>query len=276
MKDPRLKILIFGGNRFVGKMVASTLALTYDVTVLNRSGTGPPGCRNIIHDRNDPLTIRNDYDLIIDFCLFNPTQAHLLTQFLLRDQPYIFISSAAAYKTSNNVCYNETMETGGLAGFGDYGVHKAKCESLIAEKTINNLIIRPPYIIGDACPRPRLRYYVEGVRIGAPIHVAGDGNKLLTFVWSTDMMNTILDMVCDFDYYVGEGSVYNVVGNEIYTSRSLIQEISTIMGIDPIIKENGPDSPFIDETLILSPRKLGGGFTSIKERLPRFIETCYE
>ena len=62
-----MKILILGGNRFVGKLVAERLTkdnypgnLLYknDVTILNRSGTGPSTCRIIKCDRNDEWKLR--------------------------------------------------------------------------------------------------------------------------------------------------------------------------------------------------------------------------
>ncbi len=269
-----MKILILGGNRFVGKMVAQKLSTLYEVTVLNRSGTGPDTCNIIKFDRNHILNIKNDYDLILDFCLFNATQAIGLNKFLLFDQPYIFISSAAAYKNSNNLCYREDMDTGGLSGFGDYGVEKSECERIIRKRTFNNLIIRPPYIIGDGCPRPRLRYYINKIKNNEPIHLAGDGNKLLTFIWSTDIMDVLLDMVSNFNYYVSQGSVYNVASDEIYSSISLIREISDILDVEPILQTNGSESPFVDEHLILNPCKLGRKFKSIKNRLPQFINNC--
>ena len=266
-----MKILILGGNRFVGKMVAQKLSTSYDVTVLNRSGTGPDKCNIIQYDRNYILNIKNDYDLILDFCLFNANQAIGINKFLLFDQPYIFISSAAAYKNSNNWCYSEYMDIGGLNGFGDYGVEKSQCERIIRKRTSNNLIIRPPYIIGDGCPRPRLRYYINKIKNNEPIHLAGDGNKLLTFIWSIDMMNVLVDMVSNFNYYLSQGSVYNVASDEIYSSMSLISEISDILDKKPILQPNGSESPFVDEHLILNSRKLGRNFRSIKDRLPQFI-----
>lgn len=269
-----MKILILGGNRFVGKMVAQKLSTSYDVTVLNRSGTGPDKCNIIQYDRNYILNIKNDYDLIIDFCLFNSNQAISLNKFLLHDQPYIFISSAAAYKNSNNWCYREDMDIGGLCEFGEYGIEKARCEKIINRRTSNNLILRPTYIIGDGSHRPRLRYYIQKLLKNEPIHVAGDGNKLLTFIWSFDIVNVLLDMVFNFKYYNSNGSVYNVANDDIYSSKSLIREIANILDIDPIIQENGSDSPFFDENLILSPCKLGRKFIPIKDRLPKFIDDC--
>ena len=48
-----MKILIIGGNRFVGKLVAQKLLKDNDVTIINRKGTGPDGCTILKGDRNN-------------------------------------------------------------------------------------------------------------------------------------------------------------------------------------------------------------------------------
>ena len=94
-----MKILILGGNRFVGKLVAERLSkhnypgnllYKHDVTILNRSGTGPSTCRIIKCDRNDEkklqVAIGNEsYDCIIDMCLYNINQYHSIEPLLKQD-----------------------------------------------------------------------------------------------------------------------------------------------------------------------------------------------
>ena len=76
-----MKILIFGGNRFVGKLLTKKLFLnSYDVTVLNRSGTAPVNCNIIKCDRNDKNSLEESignrfFDCVIDMCLYNIDQA---------------------------------------------------------------------------------------------------------------------------------------------------------------------------------------------------------
>ena len=56
-----MKILVIGGNRFVGKkLVTKLLNQSHKVTVLNRSGSGPNGSKKIKFDRN----IEEHYDYI--------------------------------------------------------------------------------------------------------------------------------------------------------------------------------------------------------------------
>ena len=65
---------------------------------------------------------------------------------------------------------------------------------------------------------------------------------------------------------------YNVVNQDVYSSKTLIEEISQFLNKKANIVENGTMSPFIDEHLLLSPLKLGRKFTSTKENLPEFFD----
>ena len=265
-----MKILVIGGNRFVGKKVATHLNKTTDVTVLNRSGIGPNNVNVIKWDRNDILPIKNDYDVILDFCLFKPAQATQLINWLKPNQKYIFISSAAAYKDNNCLSYNEDMEIGGLSGFGDYGVEKAECEKIVKQIETNYIIIRPPYIVGHDCPRPRISYYIRNILNNRPVEVAGTGNKLLSFIWANDIMNLLVDMTLQNNYNTKDS--YNVVNQDVYSSKTLIEEISLFLNKKSVIIEDGTNSPFIDQHLLLSPLKLGKRFSSTKENLPEFYD----
>ena len=79
-----MKILVIGGNRFVGKKLVEKLLIdSHDVTIFNRGGTGPNGAKIIECDRNsyDQLTERvnfSDFDCIVDMCLYQKTQITFL------------------------------------------------------------------------------------------------------------------------------------------------------------------------------------------------------
>ena len=67
----------------MGKLLAKKLVeLDLNVTVFNRSGTGPSGVNIIKGDRNNIEDIKKinlvEYDYIIDMCLFKPEQYNLI------------------------------------------------------------------------------------------------------------------------------------------------------------------------------------------------------
>lgn len=266
-----MKILILGGNRFVGKKVAETLVQWENVTVFNRSGTGPKNCNIIKGDRNTFIDIDKDYDIIVDFCLYKKEQAIKLVKKLKENQKYIFISSAAVYKNNNCLIYNEDMPIGGLDGFGNYGIEKAECEEIINNSSLDYITLRPSYIIGQGSIHPRIRYYINKITKNEPVEVAGDGNKILTFIWIHDIVSLIVNMVRIFYTYKSK-TAFNVVSEDFYSSKSLISEIASFLNMPYTIKENGENAPFKNEHLMLSPLKLGQKFSTIKQNLPSFHE----
>ena len=101
-----MKILIIGGNRFVGKLVTKHLYEDgNDVWVLNRTGTSPVECSVLKCDRNDSDKLKevignNYFDCVVDMCLYNLKQAKISTEVLKnKTDKYIFISSVAAYQS---------------------------------------------------------------------------------------------------------------------------------------------------------------------------------
>jgi len=265
-----MNVLIIGGNRFVGKKLASKLCKKHNVSVLNRNGTGPDGCNKIKFDRNNSLTIENNFDLVIDFCLFKPHQAKLLKDFILPNQKYIFISSGTAYKDNNNFHYSEDMDVGGLSFFGEYGVEKAECENIVSSFN-KYIIVRPPYIDGPESHRPRIKYYMNNILNGLEVHVHENGDKLMSFIMVDDMVDELSNMIENFNQYETNTS-YNLSNDEVYTEVSLINEISSFLNKKAIIKTYGSDSPLPNVNhYILSPFKLGKKFSSIKKNLEKFL-----
>lgn len=266
-----MKCLILGGNRFIGKKLADKLVKHgCSVTVLNRTGNGPTGCNVIKCDRNDINLIENDYDVIVDFCLFKPDQANPLRSFLKPSQRYLFISSAAAYKDSHCQFYTETMEVGGREKFGDYGKDKAKCEAIVDSFDVSSIIVRPPYIVGNDCPRPRLRFYIEKLLNDGKCPVAGNGNALFSLVWSEDVVNVLFTMVTDSRAF--RQKHYNISSYDVYSSRTLVAELSEFLNRPYEIIEEVKDVPFLNENLILSTERLNWRFVPIKYRLKEFCE----
>jgi nucleoside-diphosphate-sugar epimerase len=267
-----MKYLILGGNRFIGKKLANRLyCCGHDVTVLNRSGTGPDGCEIIKSDRNGLPNIDNDFNTVIDFCLFKKEQAIELKNFLLPLQHYIFVSSAAAYLDDNCQFYDETMPIGGRGGFSPYGKEKSECEDIVTTLGLQELIVRPPYIVGNDCPRPRLRFYIEKILAGEKCPVAGNGDALFSLVWSDDVADVLFDMVVKPWKYL-HGSAYNISSSDVYSSKTLVAEIAKFLNRPYEIVENSKDVPFPNENLITSPIKLNWPFIPIKCRLKEFCE----
>lgn len=260
-----MKVLILGGNRFAGKQLAEALLPEVEVTVFNRSGVGPAGTIVIQGDRNTYSNTFEGYDVVVDFCLFKPEQAHRLATQLSAGQKYIFISSAAAYADQPNQLYNPWSKTGGREAFGDYGKEKAECEKVLKTLSLDYTIIRPGYVVGPGSHRPRLSYYFHQILNDLPVDVEGDGEKLFSLIWIDDYVQLIKDVIfkmplCD--------EAINAAGVDLYSGKSLAEEVANFLERSYLIRENGSDAPFQNENLILTP----GKYIPLQERLSEFYE----
>ena len=114
------KILVMGGNQFIGKeIVKKFLEKEYQVYVLNR------GTRKNIEkaifleaDRNNFNEMENvlkniDVDIIIDVSAYTEEQVDILHKVMKNGfKQYIFISSASVYNNIESTPANEESQTG--------------------------------------------------------------------------------------------------------------------------------------------------------------------
>ena len=139
------RVLVIGGNRFVGKSLVKLLSTKYDVTVLNRSGTTPIDNCNVIKTDRANISQREIYyqDIIVDMCAYNVGQVKDLLELCSNKRQYIMMSSIASE----------------YGFFGDYGKNKAEIEKFLRFETdIPNTILRPTYIIGSGDHNKRIDY----------------------------------------------------------------------------------------------------------------------
>ena len=191
--EQRQKVLVFGGNRFVGKaLIEKLLDQGYNVDMFNRSGTGPDyvmeTCEaNIIQgDRNNPEDIDkinfDSYGCIVDMCLFFESQFNLIEDRINEHTNYIFVSSGAA-----NQKYSQN--------YGDYGHDKKQVERRLQDSKLNYKIVRPSYIVGEGNHRPRLGHYMNKIINREHIEVAGNGQNKVNIVFVQDVVNQLIRLV---------------------------------------------------------------------------------
>ena len=136
------KILVMGGNQFVGKeIVKKFLEKKYQVYVLNR------GMRKnkeeaifLEADRNNfnvmKKVLKNiDVDIIVDVSAYTERQVDILHKIMKnRFKQYILISSASVYNNIESTPVNEDSQTGENLLWGEYSKNKYLAE----KKTIEN------------------------------------------------------------------------------------------------------------------------------------------
>ena len=253
------KILILGGNRFVGLQLSKALQSNYQVTVFNRKGTGAEGVNIIQGDRNNENDLEkipfSDFDVILDFCLFKPEQFELIQNKISSSTKYVFISSAAVY-------YDV---------FGDYGKEKQGCENLIKSTLDNYLILRPPYIDGPGSHRPRIAFYLNQLLSNQPISVHGNGKAQFNIIWVDDLVNMLVEFInFDFEYLIE--NEYDLTGSDIINIEYLIHLFTPYISLNPTYQTVEEEVPYINETLLLNTNELTKYFNTLASKIPSFIE----
>ena len=182
------KILIMGGNQFVGKeIVKKFLEKDYIVYVINRGmRKNIEGVVFLKADRNNLVEIENilkgiEVDIIIDVSAYTEEQVDILHKVMRNKfKQYILISSASVYNNIESTPVNEESQTGENLVWGDY----AKNKYLAEKKTIENsklynfkyTIFRPFYIYGIGNNLDRENYFFSRIKYNLPIYIPSKNN----------------------------------------------------------------------------------------------------
>ena len=219
------KILIMGGNQFVGKeIVKKFLEKDYTIYILNR------GTRKNIEeviffkvDRDNFIEMENilkniDVDIIIDVSAYTEEQVDILHKVMKnRFKQYILISSASVYNNIESTPANEESQTGENLIWGDY----AKNKYLAEKKTIENskiynfkyTIFRPFYIYGVGNNLDRENYFFSRIKYNLPIYIPSK-NNIIQFGYVEDLALAIESSIGNSDFY---NQTFNISGDEYVT-----------------------------------------------------------
>ena len=229
-----MNILIFGGNRFSGKLIVKKLFFEgHNITVLNRSGKSSVDCTVLKCDRNNFIKLsalieNMQFDCVIDMCLFNKQQA--VESYILfngKIKKYIFISSVAVYNENNSFPIKETDELGSWKMFGEYGLNKKEVEQYFEQqKDFPYVTFRPTYIIGENNHLNREGYYFENILKNKKINIEGDGNAILSFVFVEDVAEIICKATIN---QINTRESYNICNDEHITIIGFVELIAKIL-----------------------------------------------
>ena len=238
------KILIMGGNQFVGKeIVKNFLEKDYIVYVLNR-GTRKniEGVFFLKADRNNYIETENilkniEVDIIVDVSAYTEEQVDILQKVMKdRFKQYILISSASVYNSIESAPVNEESETGENLIWGDY----AKNKYLAEQKTIENsnlynfkyTIYRPFYIYGIGNNLDRENYFFSRIKYDLPIYIPSK-NNIIQFGYVEDLALAIESSIDNSDFY---NQIFNISGNEYVTMSEFIEICAKVINKKTTIK----------------------------------------
>ena len=238
------KILIMGGNQFVGKeIVKNFLEKDYIVYVLNR-GTRKniEGVFFLKADRNNYIETENilkniEVDIIVDVSAYTEEQVDILQKVMKdRFKQYILISSASVYNSIESAPVNEESETGENLIWGDY----AKDKYLAEQKTIENsnlynfkyTIYRPFYIYGIGNNLDRENYFFSRIKYDLPIYIPSK-NNIIQFGYVEDLALAIESSINNSDFY---NQIFNISGDEYVTMSEFIEICAKVINKKTTIK----------------------------------------
>lgn len=212
-----LKILILGGTRFLGRVLAETaIDSGHEVTLFNRGKTDSelfPGVEKLIGDRDGNLEALKGrkWDAVIDTSGYLPWTVRDSVQ-LLADAAdhYTFISSASVYNELEEPGIDEDHSVGTLtaerleelkgmeaaeAVKQQYGELKFLCEKEV-ERAFpeRSLIVRPGLIVGPYDFTDRFSYWVNRIAKGGEVLAPGRRDKPIQFIDVRDLAEWILRM----------------------------------------------------------------------------------
>lgn len=181
-----MKILVLGGNRFVGLSLVKALERqkSHEIHVLNRSGQVPLDGDLVLH-KGDRRNLKHTYiqepwDAVFDFCCYNQDEAaHTAEYFRGLVKRYVFISSQAVYNLGANTPEGafdplqiDLSQRQAQISESDHSYRdgKQRAEAEFFQRADFPVVaVRFPIICGTDDYTRRLHFHIERVLAGRPI-----------------------------------------------------------------------------------------------------------
>jgi nucleoside-diphosphate-sugar epimerase len=201
-----MKILIIGGNRFVGLRVSMALDKRPDTElhILNRTGLVRHVKNAVLHKGNradlEGSYLDREWDAVIDFAAFTAADAREAVKFFKKVGRYIFISTysvygrepvlpESAFDPAKWVLHDEPTPE---EKENPYQFGKRQAEAVFAQEAHFPVTqIRFPFILGPDDYTHRLSFHYDRVRDGKPIYMPAPKAKT-SVVYSEDAANFLL------------------------------------------------------------------------------------
>jgi len=260
-----MKILILGGNRFVGKILVEMIVWRNrndEVDVFNRSGTGPWVADKIKGDRNyknDLNKINFDkYDVVVDMCLYKMEQAKKIFPLIESSniKQYIFISSMdSVFKI-----------------YKGYGEEKADIEKYLMQSTIPWIVLRPTYILGIGNHLHRETYFFNKILKKEEIEIDGDGTGQLSFISADDVAKCIYKVIENKT----TNQIYNLCNDDKVDLIKLTNIFFKIVGKKTHLRLAKSGGPFPNKDFFLSNEKFKKQFNFRFVTLEKILTDFYD
>ncbi len=218
-----MKVLFFGGTRFVGKALVSTL-LSQDNEIFAFTRGNLPVPKNVAHiegDRykDDDLKKLSDhsFDLIVDSSGRKLEDTQRIIKFSgFPNFRFIYISSAGVYDNKQIFPVGED----GPIDINSRHIGKAKTESWLKAEGIPFTSFRPTYIYGPGNYNPIEKWFFDRITFGRSIPVPFDGQAITQLGHVSDLAEAISKSL-QTDKAINQ--IYNCSGSKAVTFKGLIE-----------------------------------------------------
>lgn len=241
-----MKILILGGNQFIGETLVSTaLKEGHDVTVLSINAPRP-NVRYLHVDRNSEhlaAVLKNEtFDAVIDNIAYRGEQvSSLLNALGDRIKRYVLVSSVDTYQHQLPVKADEyahaKVNREHCASNNEYANGKRMCEIVLREHptSVERVVLRPSIVTGrtdniNSGGIGRSLLFPLRILDGGQIVLKHRHTNLFQFVWVQDLVNAMLLVA---QHPSANNSVFNVVSNEVWTHERLVHTLADVAGLPP-------------------------------------------
>lgn len=236
-----MKILVMGGNQFLGKaLTEKLLAQKYEVFVLNRgSRKNLTEATHIKVDRDNYNELEEKlknfkFDIIVDISAYTGLQVKNFYQIMKgKFKQYILISSASIYNNTKEFPASEASSIGENPIWGDYAKNKFLAEQEVLKMEENYTIFRPFYIYGIGNNLDREQYIFSRIENKFPIYLPDEGENIIQFGYIDDLVDSIIYSFNNKKFYK---EVFNISGDESISIKNFVDLCAKIMNKEVDIK----------------------------------------
>ena len=218
-----MKVLFFGGTRFVGKALVSTLlSKGHEIFVFTRGNLPVP--KNVIHikgDRSNDEDLKKlsdqKFDLIVDSSGRKLEDTQRILEFSgFPSFRFIYISSAGVYDNKQFFPVDEDSPIDTESRH----IGKAKTESWLKSEGIPFTSFRPTYIYGPGNYNPIEKWFFDRITNRRSIPVPLDGQAITQLGHVSDLADAISKSL-HTDKAINQ--IYNCSGSKAVSFKGLIE-----------------------------------------------------
>jgi len=218
-----LKVLFYGGTRFVGKALLSRMQVKgHEIFVFTRGNLPVPNeVTHLKGDRSNDEDLKklsgHSFDIIVDSSGRELNDTQRLLEFSgFPSFRFIYISSAGVYKNTQVFPVSEESEIDPDSRH----IGKAKTESWLKAEGIPFTSFRPTYIYGPGNYNPIEKWFFDRITNGRSIPVPLDGQTITQLGHVSDLAEAISKSL-ESDKAINQ--IYNCSGSRAVTFKGLIE-----------------------------------------------------